>query len=400
MTSDSKSFSAAPSALGYLYQLRYALLCLLRQSEDTVCLIEGDDDIDFSDPEEGRILASLKHKAVGDTLSDLSPDFWKSVRIWLAYYLKDPRPTSPGRFYLCSTGSVSPGSLLEHFLPTKNRPADLAAQAKAKLETSDSKTLAKTKVELESLSDDQLTDFFSRITIFDQLTRIENIPQKIIDEKLRTVRIQFRQAVYQRLEGWWTDQCIKLLSDERADPMRGSEVSEMLSFICEQFRDDNLPIDFENAEPEEGVDPDSDDRIFVRQLRTIGLKSGRIKTAILDYYRACQQRSEWLRINVDLTGEIDRYDERLVNEWNRLKQIVWEELAEDAAEEILQMFGRKLFNDLSTSDHPNLRIRVGVTATYVAMGSYHLLANERMPRVYWHPRFEERATEILKNTAV
>ena len=44
---------------------------MIRLPEDTACFIERDDDIDFTDPEEGQILASLKHKAPGDRLTDL-----------------------------------------------------------------------------------------------------------------------------------------------------------------------------------------------------------------------------------------------------------------------------------------------------------------------------------------
>ena len=69
MSSSKNQFSAADQALGYLYQLRYALFQTLRLPEETVCFIEKDDDIDFSDPEEGRMLASLKHKAPGDSLN-------------------------------------------------------------------------------------------------------------------------------------------------------------------------------------------------------------------------------------------------------------------------------------------------------------------------------------------
>lgn len=72
MPDDTSQFSASEPALGYLYQIRYALLEIFRQPEESVCYIEKDDDVDFSDPEEGRILASLKHKAPGDTLTDLS----------------------------------------------------------------------------------------------------------------------------------------------------------------------------------------------------------------------------------------------------------------------------------------------------------------------------------------
>lgn len=191
----------------------------------------------------------------------------------------------------------------------------------------------------------------------------------IISEKLRTVRPQFRIPVYERLEGWWTNQCIELLTGRRKDPLRSSEVSEMLSSITEQYREDNLPIDFETAEPEEGVDPDSDDRYFVKQLRAIGLRSDRLTRAILDYYRAFEQRGSWLRENVTLTGEIEKYDDRLVDEWARIREIVFGELKADSPEEILQATGRKLLNDLSTSGHPALRIRKEVTATYVVMGS-------------------------------
>jgi hypothetical protein len=395
MPTDNTQFSAAASALGYIYQPRYALFSLFRLPEATECWIERDDDIDFSDPDEGKVLASLKHKAEGDALSDLSPDFWKSVRIWAVRYLEDPTPTNRSRYFLFTTGAVTAGSLLEEFLPGKTQPDDLAARGLAKLAESDSKTLAKTRTELEKLSEDQQRDFFRRVTIFDQQVRIQDIPRSIIDESLRTVRIQFREAVYQSLEGWWFSECIELLTGDRTAPLRGSEVSEMLSYFSEQYREESLPIGFEDAEPEEGVHPDTDDRSFVRQLRAIGLKSERIKRAILDYYRACQQRGEWLRLNVTLNGEIERYDDRLVDEWERLKEIVWEELKDDDPEESLQRIGRKLYTNLSTRDHPNLRIRRDVTATYVAMGSYHHLANDQRPRVHWHPQFESRIAEIL-----
>lgn len=396
MPEEQSQFSASEPALGYLYQLRYALLQILRLPEETACFIEKDDDIDFTDADEGRILASLKHKAKGDILTDLSPDFWKSVRIWLTDYLKERKPASPAKYFLCTTGKVQVGSFLAAFLPDGSLGEKIPERVAKVLKQSESKTINKTKDLLAKLPQDQWPDFFRRITIYDFQERIQDIPELIITEKLRTVRPQFRRPVYERLEGWWTNQCIELLTGRRLDPFRSSEVSEMLSSITEQFREDNLPIDFEKAEPKEGVDPDSDDRFFVKQLRAIGLRSERLTRAILDYYRAFEQRGSWLRENVTLTGEIEKYDDRLVDEWARIREIVFEELKADSPEEVLQMTGRKLLNTISTSDHPNLRIRTEVTATYVVMGSYHMLANEDIPRVHWHPRFTERMAEILK----
>ncbi len=388
-------FSAGEQALGYLYQFRYALYQTLRLPEKTVCFIERDDDIDFSDPDEGKILASLKHKAPGDALTDLSPDFWKSVRIWLDHYIKNNGATEAINFFLFTTGQVVVGSFLETFLPNKPKDRDLPNRVCQLLAGSESKLIKKTTDLLTSLPSELWHDFFSRITVFDSQERIQDLPKLIMNERFRAIRHHDRLAVFERLEGWWNNACIELLTNRRVEPLRGFEVSEKLAAIAQEFRDDNLPIDFATAEPQEGVSPDTDERYFVKQLRAIGLKSGRIRRAILDYYRAFQQRNSWLREMADLSGELESYDDRLVDEWARLREIVFEELKDDSPEELLQSSGRKLLTDLETSDRLNLRVRPQVSATFVTIGSYHMLADEKLPRVHWHPRFEERIAEIL-----
>ena len=312
------------------------------------------------------------------------------------YYLKNDISTDPVSFFLFTTGQVVVGSLLEVFLPNGEKNDALPNRVRKVLAGSDSKLIKKTTDLLAKLPEDKWADFFRRITIFDSQERIQDIPKLIMNERFRPIREQFRVPVYERLEGWWNNACIDLLTGKRVEPMRGFEVSEKLSAIAEQFREDNLPIDFHDAEPKDGVSPESDDRHFVRQLRAIGLKSDRIRRAILDYYRAFQQRNSWLREIADLSGELETYDDRLVDEWARLREIVFEELIDDAPEELLQKTGRELLNRLTTSDHSHLRIRPQVSATFVTMGSYHMLANDEEPRVHWHPRFEDRVEEILR----
>ena len=56
----------------------------------------------------------------------------------------------------------------------------------------------------------------------------------------------------------------------------------MLSSITEQFREDNLPIDFEHAEPEQGVNPDSDDRFLTRP------GGRRFATTPVIYFQPCR----------------------------------------------------------------------------------------------------------------
>lgn len=395
MSDTTDNFSAGEQALGYLYQVRYALLQMIRLPEDTACFIERDDDLDFTDPEEGKILASLKHKARGDRLTDLCPDFWKSVRIWLTRFNEGTQADTATTFFLFTTGTVAEGSFLENFLPGKNKPDDIAATADAVLATTTSRTILKTKALFDELNEEEKNDFLSRITIFDNQIRIENIPAAIMD-LMRTVPTKSRSGVYQHLEGWWVDVAIKLMTGERVEPAYGWEVSEMLAFIADQYKADNLPIEFIGKEPPEGVNPEEDDRMFVRQLRVLGLKTDRIRRAILDYYRAFEQRASWAREHLTVNGEVELYDDRLVDEWDRYRGIVCESLDENSSEEVLVSSGRNLLNWVESNDSPRFRIRREVTEAYVMIGSYHMLANEApLPRVHWHPRFMQRLQEIV-----
>lgn len=395
MSEQKNQFAAGEQALGYLYQVRFALLQMMRLPEETACFIEKDDDLDFCDPDEGQLLASLKHKAPGDRLTNLSPDFWKSVRIWLARYKENRREGDAPTFFLFTTGAVAEGSFMQSFLPEVSRPADLAEQADAVLATTESKTILAIKALFDQLDRNEKQDFLSRISIFDQQIRIGDIPSAVMD-RMRTVRPGFRPNVYQRFEGWWVDVTIELMSDKRTAAVHGWEVSEMLGLFADQFRDDNLPIDFCGKEPPEGVHPEEDDRMFVLQLRALGLKTDRVRRAILDYYRAFEQRASWAREHVTVSGEVEQYDDRLVDEWDRYRAIVCEDLDDDSPEKALVAAGRNLLRWVETNDSPRLRIRPAVTEAYVMIGSYHMLANERLaPRVCWHPHFIKRLQEVL-----
>jgi hypothetical protein len=134
------------------------------------------------------------------------------------------------------------------------------------------------------------------------------------------------------------------------------------------------------------------------QLREIGISSSRIRNAILDYYRAFEQRSEWARENLVVPREIEDYEDRLVDEWSRYRDVVFEELDGNSAEDVLLQAGRELYKwaDQQSGNYESLRIRARVTEPYVTRGSFHILADAvPEPRVYWHPRFLDRLGQLL-----
>lgn len=395
-------YAAGEQGLGYIYQPRFGLLKLLQLPESTSILIEKDDDLDFIDKDGVKTLASLKHKGVGDRLTDLSTDFWKSVRIWLARYNRDGRSEASLRFFLFSTGTVSSTSFLRRFLleaPTANDEATSLAQiASDVLAKTESKLITSIGEEFHKLNDDEKEDFLSRIVIFDGGPRIEDVPSIIKDQHMRSIQRDNRDAIFERLEGWWNDTIVNLLVGKRTEPIFGYEVSDKLSAFAEEYKSDNLPITFRGKVPAGEIDADNDPRLFVVQLREIGVASNRIRNAILDYYRAFEQRSSWARESLLISGEMEEYEDRLVDEWSRYRDVVFEELDEESADAVLLDAGKALYRwvDLETGNSSTLRIRERVTEPYVVRGGFHILANSRpIPRVYWHPRFLDRVGQVL-----
>lgn len=388
-------FAAGEQALGYIYQLRYAFYRLLGLPETDGVFIERDDDVESVDASGGTTLASLKHKGKGDKVNDLSVDFWKSVRIWLVRYTDDGKTTSCLRFFMVTTAKVADDSFIASLLPEAEAKDSVVNEALAALDSSTSIQIKPIVEAFRKLSETEQRDFLSRITIFDESPRIGDLSSLIVNEHLKAVRRKFRNQVFEHLEGWWTDQAIKLINGERTGPIMGAEVWDRLTSISDGYRDDDLPINFSGKKPPEGVCAESDARPFVQQLRAIGISTERIRHAIIDYYRAFEQRSAWAREGVLLGGEVEDYEDKLIEEWSRYREVVIESLSAEGVDAGLIKAGQDIYK-WAEFDTGSIRIRARVNEPYVVRGGFHILANSTpTPRIYWHPRYLERVAGVL-----
>jgi hypothetical protein len=276
--------------------------------------------------------------------------------------------------------------------------SSLVSLADAALGVTESELIEKIAHQLHALNESEQVDFWRRITIFDRAPRIDDIPALIKDGPMRSIRREFRDSVFERLEGWWQDIVLALLTGKRLLPIYGYEVSDKLAAFADEYKADNLPITFRGKVPDGEIDTDNDGRLFVRQLREIGISSARIRNAILDYYRAYEQRSAWARENLLVSSELEDYEDRLEDEWSRYRDVVFEKLDQQSAESLLREAGQRLYQwaDLESGNISSLRIRERVTEPYVVRGCFHILANiTPLPRIYWHPLFLERLRELL-----
>lgn len=391
-------FSAQASASGYIYQVKLALLLLLEADEEYSLTLETLDDIVF---ETGGspidLIQSKHHCSRAATLTDSSPDLWKSLRIW-SEHLHNGLISLPGlRLTLATTASAPDDSIASSL--RRGRDSD-RSELRSRLvdiaNSSDNKALEPCFKSFLSLDEDAQQALVNSIYVADKSPSMDDIDLEVKHRLGLGIRKEHVELVQERLYGWWWGQAMQQLnSGTSIAPIRRFTVAEKIADLNDEYKPDSLPIEFEEAIPPSGIDPTADGRLFIRQLRAIGLKTGRIEKAILDYYRATEQRSKWVREDLLVDTELERYERRLIDEWQRFSDACIENLtAIQLTDEVaLQGCGKKIYDHFELE--ANHRIRERVTAMYIMRGSFHILADLLPPKIHWHPEFVNRLKTLL-----
>ncbi|MEU6244663.1 hypothetical protein [Streptomyces sp. NPDC047024] len=110
MAEDASQFAATASAMGYLYQLRIALLrCtdLLESGAGWTVALEAGDDIECI-RDEATGLWQLKHRAEGTRITDGATDLWKSLRVWAVSVTTGAIDLDSADLFLLTTAEAPP----------------------------------------------------------------------------------------------------------------------------------------------------------------------------------------------------------------------------------------------------------------------------------------------------
>lgn len=396
-------FSAGPQALGYMYQARVALAMLLDYSDDAVIKLEALDDIQVEDANAVTklTLAQLKHHIKYESdLSDYSADLWKSIRVWAEQVSDKSFALIDTKIILLTTSSAKPDSIAS-MLGASDRKNNEALERLIQVsKDSNNKALEKSFKAFNNLSDAQQNALVTSITILDSQKNIDGY-KEIIQKKIRpSVRKTHLNSLYERLEGWWFDKVVThLLTPQIVQSISAFELNEKIASLAQDFVEDNLPIDFMDENPDQNYIIDSDKKLFVKQLKEIKSKQRVIEKAILDYYRAFNQRSKWINEGLVLPAELIKFESKLVDEWERYFDSICDPDTESKNEEQLIEIGNKI---LAWAEFKalHLKIRPKVDADFVRRGSFHILADKvPVPRVHWHPKFIEKLKQTI-TTAV
>jgi len=393
---ETNAYSAAPSALGYLAQVEYALLLVLRRLDVELefdVSIETLDDIVFHDGEDAAELFQTKHRVDRTAaLTNSSADVWKTLNNWI---VEGP---SNATLTLLTNATASAGSAMSYLRGGKDRSLTQAATGLVTVaRTSENQANQLYYQAFLGLGEDGRLEFLSRVTLIDGVPAVPDLASELELAVRKSTKASHRAALIERLRGWWFstvfDHLMRVALGQR-DRIVSGEVESKLLELSQQLRDDDLPIDFYDM-PEPNEDEVTDDeRVFVHQLRLIALGSARLRQCIYDHNRAFAQRSRWEREKLLHIGELKDYETRLKEEWKRFCLPDTDDESEDD-ESTVQSKARDRFIRLDQSTLP--RIRTHVEAEFVANGSLHILSDRL--EIGWHPAWLERIRQVLPELA-
>ena len=391
-------FSAAPSMMGYLYQVRFALFRLLEAGQGdamTAISVEQLDDVSVQGAATPNELIQLKHSVVKrpGNLTNTSTDLWKTLRIWCDFIAKGTIDPTQTLFTLVTTAVAGEGSAASKLRPA-NRDEISALEALLDAVRSSSNKSSKNAHEaFLSLDELKRRQLIENLQVLDNSGTIRDVKDLIERELWLVTNPDHIDYFRESLEGWWNERVIKHLFHDVHGSISVAELRGKIDDLRQQFDlEHNLPNNFPDPLNIDESELSQDLQVFVEQLRLLFDRDVRIRKAISDYFRAFQQRTLWVSKGVLFHDDLDLYERRLKDEWEREFEHMHENLEDAEGEEEKRRAGRELYYWMDGK--ADIRIKPKFDDPFLMRGSYHMLANRL--EVGWHTEFLERLQHLLR----
>lgn len=397
MTTGSPSpFSAVDATLGYLYQVRSALLWALRRQKtepDFLVSLETLDDVTFEtiggDPTD--LLQTKHHRKGSASLADASPDLWKTLRVWFEGHASGQIPPT-ANLYLVTTSAAPAGTVASRLRAVARDLVGAQQALDATAASSTNKTNNSAYAAYLKATSAERAAILSKIVIIDAAPTVADLDGELRQEVYWAAGKEHHTAFLDRIEGWWLRRVLRQLTDATQDRIGSVELEAQMADLREQFRQDALPIDEDLLAftLDDATRAAHEDSTFVKQLAIVKAGKRRIAAAIRDYYRAFEQRSRWIRDDLVVGLDLHNYEKRLCEEWELVFEAMRDDVGDAATDDAQEQAARSV---LAWAERTTIPIRPSVTEPFVSRGSLHMLSDEA--RIGWHPDFRARLESVL-----
>lgn len=382
-------FDASASMLGYLYQIRFGLYLSLSKlpevddPEQFNISIETLDDVAFDKDGSAIELLQTKFHGASGNLTDRSADIWKTIRVWVNAVRDGGVVLGQTTLTLVTTQSLPENTIAYYLSPESGRDTAKAIELMSNISIEKNVTNGKGYAAFQSLSEVQKKAFVNDIYIVGKSDNLMQIRSKMNGYGRQYVGSEWADAFVGRMEGVWFEWCIKALSKNPSGVINLGDVQDLADKIRPEYTANNLPAEFTDILPDI-LKIDQDSRNFVQQLRLFKAHKNMMRQAIVNYFRAFEQRTKWASDGLLEPGELSRYDRRLHEQWVEHKSFI--ELRDDIeADQDKRRYSTDLYQ--KCLQNGVVPIRKDFLEAYVAKGSYHILSDRL--KIGWHPDYLE-----------
>ena len=391
------SHQATEQLIGYLYQVKYALQLLLEQDDPSYQIsIEKFDDVAFEKNGTPKELIQVKHHIgkIG-SLSDASVDLWRTLKVWMDAVKEDYSLIDETYFLLITTANAPKESAAYWLRESNHRNVEKAYDLLKKVAEGQGNNANKSSYNLfKKMDKEKMLSLLNKVKVLDRSVNIIDVDKKIKRQLRFSCTNKNENNIFERLVGWWFNSSINALTSENPVFINQKQIRELIVRFNQEYHNDNLPIDDDILNL---VDIDESKlpvkkRIFLEQLRLLGFSDSILMLALSDYFRASQQRSRWVRNDLLCINELETYERKLIEEWNRsfvwMCELIKDEDIDDEKEIIKR--GKYLYKEIMDKE---IRIRHFCGEPFVMKGSYQILSNNL--KVGWHKDFYNRLRCLL-----
>jgi len=364
-----------------MWQVRRALLELMRADTGTMVQIETRDDIVICTTS-GEVLVSLqaKHSVDPGSLSPSSVEVWKSLRAWID--VGEPgRRDNAGCLAIVATQAVPASGLLGPFrgipgtTPSPSACVGLRESLDRIAQAQPNQALKKAYAAWRSLALDKRELLLGKLRILDAQKQLSAIDGELQKCSSTHVRPEHLVAFTEQLIGWFEGRVAESLGTDGVTISK-EQLREQV-FLMMDSLSQTLTFDvFARAEhPEPAAEVESRPR-YLRQLELLNAAESACGAALQTRFRAIAERDNHLQRSVRGRIDLDLFDQDLTDFWGPVF---------DAPRgESLEAQGWDVYRACMAYS-PS--IAATAAPRFLVCGTFHDLA-DRVDGIGWHPDYE------------
>jgi len=372
---------APGQVLGYGLQFPRALYHLLRCNPDDKVAIEFVGDVATISNGTSSISEEDKSSQVGNPLTDLSTDLWKTFFNWVNMINDNQIDVNKTKFVLY-TNKKGRAGLVNTFDKARSTDEITKVISKAKAKLSKIKNTHEVWPYYDFLFNKNSTTLSNIIANF-ELQICEGGGSELVKKEIRKKHIHENQIdfIHQNLAGWLQTTVLERLALKNDAIISWEEFDKQFQVLFERSRTREL-IDFALTYPPEATEIKKhikDRPIYIKQLDEIKATDQEVQEAVTEYLKAKVNRENWIQKElIDEHSALD-FESKLTDFWQNTKNridIIHTDLDDCKRGKLLYAECRSRQETIKNQSPPSATIA----------GTYHYLANT--PELGWHPEWE------------